>query len=173
MTNKDLFEILIREHQQGLTAFLRSLARDSQTVDDLFQETMLAAWKRLDNYDKTRPFGPWLRGIAAKIALAERRKAAKRFMPFDEETLERLEECWLQVQRQPGDIFEEKLDALRHCLSALPDHYRQALEARYQDGLAGEELAARLQIGLENLKKRLQRGLKMVLDCVKPRIALN
>ena len=30
---------------------------------DLFQETMVVAWRRLDDFDHTRPFGPWLRGL--------------------------------------------------------------------------------------------------------------
>ena len=47
-----------------LTVFLRSRVNDEAAVDDLFQETMLVAWKRLDECDLSRPFGPWLRGIA-------------------------------------------------------------------------------------------------------------
>jgi len=46
-----------------LTVFLRSRVNDEAAVDDLFQETMLVAWKRLDDCDLSRPFGPWLRGL--------------------------------------------------------------------------------------------------------------
>ncbi len=54
------FEILVRENTRMLTVFLRSRLDDEAAVDDLFQETMLVAWKRLDVCDLSRPFGPWL-----------------------------------------------------------------------------------------------------------------
>ena len=37
---------------------------DPSAVDDLFQETMLIAWQKITAYDRLRPFGAWLRGIA-------------------------------------------------------------------------------------------------------------
>ncbi|QKK08025.1 MAG: hypothetical protein HND58_07435 [Planctomycetota bacterium] len=72
----DIFEILVRENAAMLTAFLRSSLHDPSDVDDLFQETMVVAWRRIDDYDRSRPFGPWLRGIARNLVLAHYRKAA-------------------------------------------------------------------------------------------------
>jgi len=37
---------------------------DQTAADDIWQETMLVAWRRFDDDDTTRPFGAWLRGIA-------------------------------------------------------------------------------------------------------------
>jgi RNA polymerase sigma factor (sigma-70 family) len=76
MDDRDIFTILVRENTDMLTAYLRSVVRDPATVDDLFQETMLTAWRKLDEFDRRRPFGAWLRGIAARLVLAERRKRA-------------------------------------------------------------------------------------------------
>lgn len=42
------FEILARENSRMLTAYLRTLVDDESVVDDLFQESMLVAWRRLD-----------------------------------------------------------------------------------------------------------------------------
>ena len=81
---KKLFETLVREHAGMLTVYLRSALGDVSDVDDLFQETMVVAWRRLDDFDHTRPFGPWLRGIAKKLLQAHQRKrtgAARRKRP--------------------------------------------------------------------------------------------
>src|SRR5687768_10367216 len=78
-------------HAQMLTVYLRCAVRDPGTADDLFQETMLTAWKNLDKFDRSRPFGPWLRGIAGKLVLAQRRKSARGFVLCDAEVLEHLE----------------------------------------------------------------------------------
>ena len=69
------FEILARENARMLTVYLRSIVCDDSTVDDLFQEAMVVAWKRLDECDLSKPFGPWLRGIASRLVMAHYRMA--------------------------------------------------------------------------------------------------
>ena len=64
----DVFAILVREHGERLLAYLRASV-PSSAVDDLFQDTVLVAWRRLGDYDRTRPFGAWLRGIARNIVM--------------------------------------------------------------------------------------------------------
>jgi RNA polymerase sigma-70 factor (ECF subfamily) len=64
---KQIFEILVRENSRMLLAFIRSIQSDQAAADDIWQETMLVAWRRIGDYDNSRPFGPWLRGIAQKI----------------------------------------------------------------------------------------------------------
>lgn len=172
MTSKDLFEILAREHAEMLTVYLRCTVRDQSLVDDLFQETMLVAWRNLEKFDRTRPFGPWLRGIAAKLALAARRKSARGFLFCEQQVLEHLEVCCESLSRQTGDTLDEKLEGLRHCLELLPEPYRHAVQLRYTDGIKGESLAARLQVSLENMKKRLQRGREKLLDCIQRKLAI-
>ena len=48
---KKLFEALVREHADMLTVYLRSAVGNQTDVDDLFQETMVIAWRRLDDFD--------------------------------------------------------------------------------------------------------------------------
>ena len=115
MDTKSLFEILIRENSEMLTAYIRTGVRDSHAVDDLFQETVLTAWKRLDAYDRERPIGPWLRGIAGKLMLAYYRRVSRDAVPIDYQVLNWLDDRFDAIQAQPGDTFHEKLSALRDC----------------------------------------------------------
>lgn len=172
LTSKDLFEILVREHADMLSVYLRCAVRDPALVDDLFQETLLTAWKILPRFDRTRPFGPWLRGIAAKLVLAQRRKQAKSMMTLDEQMLEHLESRHAAFARLPGDLLDDKLDSLRGCLQALASPYREAVELRYREELSNERLAERLAISAEALKKRLQRGRAKLLACLERKLAL-
>jgi RNA polymerase sigma-70 factor (ECF subfamily) len=77
---KKSFEILVRENSRMLTVFLSTRIREQAVIDDLFQETMLVAWKRLPDYDLDRPFGPWLRGIAYRVTLDYFKKQSR--IPF-------------------------------------------------------------------------------------------
>lgn len=173
MTPKDVFEILVREQAGMLTAFLRALVRDPGLVDDLFQETLVIAWRKLNQYDKSRPFGPWLRGIAGRLVLAARRQRAKDCLFCDSAVLEHLEAHTNWIAEQPGDTFEQKIECLRLCLANLPDHYRAALQGRYaEQDVACETLAERLAVPLETLKKRLQRGRVKLLECLQSKLHL-
>src|SRR6185295_662794 len=105
MDAKQLFEILVREHSAMLLVYLRAAVREPALVDDLYQETLLVAWRTLDRFDRTRPFGPWLRGIAAKLVMAERRKAANSPLLCGEQMLDHLNERLTALQAQPGDTL--------------------------------------------------------------------
>ena len=43
MEPKDLYEILVREHAEILSVYLRGAVRDPALADDLFQETLIVA----------------------------------------------------------------------------------------------------------------------------------
>jgi RNA polymerase sigma-70 factor (ECF subfamily) len=167
-----LFEILIRENAGMLTAYLRSVARDPTTVDDLFQETCLTAWRKLDEFDKSRPFGPWLRGIAANVVLTWRRKHRRAFLLCDEQILEHLDRRCEAVHQLAGDTWDEKLAGLKDCLDQLPDRYREPIRLRYLEDLLPEALAQRLGLELETIKKRLQRGRARLWECLQRKLRL-
>lgn len=170
MEARDWFEILVREHAHSLMAYLRAVVDDAAAADDLFQETLCVAWRRIDDFDRKRPFAPWLRGIAAKLVLVWRRQHASQDRLCDAETLEYLDRRLAQVQRLPGDTLEEKLAALADCMAAMPESFRVALELRYQDEFRPPDVASRLNLSVEALKKRLQRGRAILLDCIRTKL---
>ena len=171
MTAKQLFEDLARENADMLIAYIRSCAQNDALADDVFQEAMLTAWRRLGDYDTDRPFGPWLRGIAARVLLAHRREAARSLSFCDEQTLDYLSQRFETLHRQPGDTFDEKLDALRHCVDELPERYRDLIELRYEENIQVAGLVQRLGLATETVKKRLQRAKARLLDCISRKLA--
>jgi RNA polymerase sigma-70 factor len=173
MQARDLFEILARENSGMLTAYLRCHVHSPQEAEDLFQESLVTAWRNLDKFDRDRPFGPWLRGIAANLVLAHYRKAARQAKSCEPVVLQQLEERFALMQKQPGDTWDEKLEGLRDCLKRLPGHFRDAVRLRYEEDLSGPKLAERLQISLENMKKRLQRGRQWLLECLGAKLAAS
>jgi RNA polymerase sigma-70 factor len=162
-----VFEILLRENQAMLMTYLRTMVHDESLADDLFQETMLITWKRLDEYDRSRPLGPWLRGIAAKLVLAHFRKAKSDLMAIDEEMLDYLGSQLQHISERPGDTWDEKVSALTHCIEALSTDHKQAIQLRYFQQQPTSRIAALAEASVETIKKRLQRARSELLDCLR------
>ena len=156
-----VFEILARENSRMLMVYLRSVVRDQATVDDLFQETLVVAWRRLDECDQSRPFGPWLR------------KMKQSPIVLDEAVLSALDRHFERVNLLAGDTWDEKLEALQECVEALSGHHKTIIHGRYQNGLKLKALAQQMEISIEACKKRLQRARGLVAECLKRKGVLS
>lgn len=168
---RDLFEILMREHIDSVRAFLLASLRDSVAAEDLLQETFLVAWRILDRYDRKLPFGPWVRGIAGKLVLNWRRKLGRSRVHYcDEEVLARMDDSFREFGLLRGDTFDEKLDALRECLVHLSGPQLESIRLHYEHGLHCKQIAERIGIGFEAVKKHLQRGRALLHRCLLSRL---
>ena len=171
MDSRDLFEILTREHIDSVRAFLLASLRDTVAAEDVLQETFLVAWRILDRYDRKLPFGPWVRGIAAKLVLNWRRKLGRSRVHFcDDEVLGRIDQGFREFALLKGDTFDEKLDALRDCLQHLTGPQRESIRLHYEHGMHCKEIADRLGIGFEAVKKHLQRGRAQLQRCLQSKL---
>jgi len=161
-----LFEILVRENADSLTAFLRAAVTDHAAVDDLFQQTMLTAWRKIGEYDRSRPFGAWLRGIAKRLVLAHYRTVARE-IPFSaEQVLEFLDQRLVQIERQPGDTLDEKIVALKDCLTRLAPQYQDPIDLHYRQGRTTDWIAEHLALSRDAVQKRLQRARLQLAECL-------
>lgn len=167
LSGRDVFEILVREHADMLTAYLRSLLGADPTVDDIFQQSMLVAWRRLHEYDRTRPFGPWLRGIARTLVMEHHRRGRARAVCTDPAVLAELDHRYERLAALPGDGFRERAERLRGCLGKLPDAMRHAIEMVYARGLLLAAAASALEASEEAVKKRVQRARTLLAECLR------
>ena len=161
-----LFEILVRENADSLTAFLRASVHDQAAADDLFQEAMLIAWRKIGEYDRSRPFGAWLRGIAKRLVLAHCRETARAALPVNEKVLDYLDQRMAQVDRHSGDTLEEKIAALKDCIARLAPPYREPIELHYRQHRATEWIAEHLTTTKDAVQKRLQRARLQLAQCL-------
>lgn len=161
-----LFEILIRENADSLTAFLRASLYDESAADDLFQETMLIAWRKIGQYDRSRPFGAWLRGIAKRLVMAHCRRSAREVATADEQLLDHLDERMAQVDRRPGDTLDEKITASRDCIARLAPLYREPLDLHYREHRTTEWIAQHMASTRDAVQKQLQRARAQLAECL-------
>lgn len=164
---QDIFEILVRENADMLIAYLRSSLHDPADVDDLFQETMVVAWRRLDDYDRSRPFGPWLRGIARNLVLAHYRKRATAPTWCTPEVLDGLDRRFDHLSTRTGDSFRERVSDLATCIERLSDRLRQVVELLYGRQMSYREVALATEETEATIRKRAQRARRQLHDCLR------
>jgi len=165
--DKDVFEVLVREHTAMLLTYIRATVRDRGIVDDIFQETMLTAWRRFGDYDPNRPLAHWLRGIARRLVLAHYASLRRRHAYYDESLLEAVEQRMSSIDSHTGDTWPDKIAALDLCLERLPESLRQRIRLFYTDDRETAEIAEQLNTSREAIKKRLQRARSLLAECLR------
>ncbi len=167
-----VFEILAVQNADMLMSFLRSLVRSQDLVEDLFQETMLTAWRKLEEFDRTKSFGPWLRGIAAnKVKQFQAKQGRDQLLSCDEAVMASLEHRFI-VAYSDGES-SPVVDRLLLCLKKLPDTLRVPLGLVYEGGFALRSVAGKLDVTEEAVKKRVQRGRKLLAECMHQAVELS
>ena len=140
------------QHIPDLRRFARALERNRVAADDLVQETLERAIKKMHLYEPSGPFIGWLNTIMRNIFVdrVRRRKLntaaslgeAPRNEPYQNEN---------QVDRI---VLKE----LRMALEALPVEQKQVLMMIAVDGLSYDAAAKRLGVPLGTIRSRLFRA---------------
>lgn len=167
MRAENLFNILIRQHAEMLSAFIHAVAFDRSAVDDIFQETVITAWQRIEEFDATRPFGPWLRGIARNHILNTARGNRRYKAHLDELLQRRVDQQIDRINGSPGDTFADRLESLRDCIERLSPDAREAVDLVYVRGLDATAAARTLATNDETFRKRLYRARLALAECLR------
>ena len=65
---QEAFRILVERHGPMVLGLCRSLVRDQHEAEDAFQATFLVLVRRAASIRRRDTLGPWLHGVAAKVA---------------------------------------------------------------------------------------------------------
>lgn len=161
------FMALFLRHQEDLRAFVGSVVRDRETVDDVIQETSIVLWRKFADYDPARSFGAWARGIAALEIRKHRDRVGRVPVLLSPEAIAALSVAWDEEAEPPPP----RLTALQRCLEHLDGSARALLEWRYRDGLELVDVAERSGRGQEAVGKSLQRLRTALAECVRRQLA--
>jgi RNA polymerase sigma-70 factor (ECF subfamily) len=153
----------IARNQPGMRAFLRTLLPCAGDADDVLQEANLVLWQKRQEYDRSRPFGPWARRIAYLQSLAfMKTRSRRREGTFSEGMVEAL----AVAAEARAATLDVRLEALRECLGKLSAADRQVVADRYE---AGRSVTAMAQAGRRSpdaMSMHLHRLRKKLAECV-------
>jgi RNA polymerase sigma-70 factor (ECF subfamily) len=159
----DLFEVVIRRHNQQLYRAARAITRDEAEVEDILQQAYLNAFAHLHQFESRARLSTWLTRIVINEAHARRRRVGHgAYLP----TAAADGGADGVVCPQPGPEQQAYAGELERVLEAavdeLPEPYRVVFMLRDVDGMSTIETGAALGLGSDAVKTRLHRARAML-----------
>lgn len=157
------FETLVVKYQRPLYAALRRIVRRHEDADDLLQECFVRAFRHLRDFDRERPFYPWLHRIAVNLAITFLRRQA-----WQQPTSEL--DIFPTMEDDPNQIAEssEFFLALERAIHKLPVEQRTVLLLRTHEGMSYQEMSKQLGIEIGTVMSRLARAREKLRSLLRP-----
>jgi RNA polymerase sigma-70 factor (ECF subfamily) len=151
--DRDAFGELVRRYERRLLRLISRFVPDFELARDLTQETFLRVYERLDQFDPSRRFGPWLFRIGVNLTLdyLRRRKRRVRWSLFSDAPADRPPDPSTPDPRQALDVSQE----VQAVLDELPEKYRSVLVLRDLENFSTSEVAAILNRKEATIRWRL------------------
>ena len=159
----DAFEVLVDIYQTPLFRYAVRTVRDRHLAEDVIQESLLAAWRKLPTLSDPSALKAWLYQIVTfrcLDALRRRQSAPSLVDGLD----------WLAEEKQtghdPAAEFEhrERLQALQQVLAELPVELRLCWVLKELQGLSYDEIATALNVPVSTVRGRLARSRQQISE---------
>jgi len=148
------FERLYRRHSPRVYGLCLRMSGQAATAEDCVQETFVAAWRSLPDFEQRSRFASWLHRIAVNTVLSRRRGLAAR----SESTLE--DPTTLEILA--GGVEQSPALDVERAILALPDGARDVLVLVALYGYTHEEAAGQLGVAVGTCKAQLHRARQLI-----------
>lgn len=155
----EAFGELVRANQAGVFNVCYRMMGERREAEDMAQEAFVRAYERINTFDVERPFGPWMRRVAANVCLNQLAAHKPEAAELDEER-----DADSAPLPESGHEAREEAERVRAALRKLPSHYRAVIELRHYQEMSYDEIAAELKIPLSDVKSHLFRARKNLAE---------
>jgi RNA polymerase sigma-70 factor, ECF subfamily len=142
--SSEAFTQLVRLYQAKVRSYLGRFVRGNDAVDDLAQETFIAAYRGLSGFREKSSFALWLLGIARNLALKHLREEQRR-REHEADSFEAAYLRWSQDRMEAEDAsidrHEQVVAALRSCIDRLQKNSADLIQDAYFRGRTAAEIA--------------------------------
>jgi RNA polymerase sigma-70 factor, ECF subfamily len=155
----DGMEALVRRYQVLAVSAAFLIVRDPKLAEDIVQDAFLHAAEKIDQFDESRPFGPWfLRSVINASTKAVRRQ--KRLIPLDaqDEETSKVADWLMDSNPQPELVLEteETRQMVWKALGELKAEQRAVIVMRHFLDMSEAEITHELDRPLTTIRWRLK-----------------
>lgn len=159
----EAFRLLARAHGQAIYGRCLQILRNRGAAEDAMQQVLMAAFQSRAQLLEVVQLRGWLLTIAMRkcfdaLRSSRRGMRLQRDWPEDDPSERSLERELMTAQERR---------ALEGCLAQLDPEVAAALLMRFRDSKSWEEIADAVDLPLDTIRMRVQRGaLKSLRDCL-------
>ena len=164
--DRSAFRELVLEHSHAMFRVAWRLTSDKGVAEDIVQDALIKAWRKLGDFRMESSFRSWLHRITVNTAMDYLRKQAKR------KKIETEEPEW-ESQPVDGNPIQpgDQLDIRRQTQAAmmkLSDTERSALLLRHYEGHSIKEISQMLEMTTGACKQTIFRAVKKMRRELRP-----
>ncbi|PVW12408.1 RNA polymerase sigma factor [Marixanthomonas spongiae] len=163
----EMFEILMRRHNELLYRTIRSYIDIEADVEDIIQDTYVKAFQKLYQFKNEAKFSTWLIRIGINEALHRKRKSKKhKTVDITKEngTLQIADMSFMNPESK--SIYKDSKAFIEKAVDALPHKYKIVYMLKEVEGMEISEISESLDLTNSNVKVRLHRARNMMKDYI-------
>ena len=173
--DQDAFRVLVERHSRTLFRLAHRMTGNEQDAEEVVQEAMLRAYRRLDKFESRANFGTWLYRIAVNCSLDLMRKrrpekAQRQLAKGDESEMQ--DPLDTAVSNEPGPdrlaLSGELGEQVKVAMMALSPVERTAFVMRHFEGNSIEEIGETLGLGAGATKNSVFRAVQKLRKHLEP-----
>ena len=144
------FEEFYRSYYPRLTRFLTNLVHRPQIVEEVFNDTMMVVWEKLDSFTGASKLSTWIFAIAYRKAMKALRRQD---MPIEDKNAE----TRISLEPDPDHQFGQRRaqEALLGAISDLSPDHRAVVDLTYFHELGYREIAEIMACPVDTVKTRM------------------
>lgn len=155
------------EVQPALSLYLAAIVRDPHARDDIQQEVARTVVERFETYDRTRPFTPWVLGVARISVSKYFRLRQNHPLVFDEKIIGDLAQVVPDVETD----MDSRKRALKSCIETLKGTAQKVIHLRYLEQLGMQDVASKVGLTRNAARVALHRARNVLAQCIERKLS--
>ncbi|HEV7919159.1 MAG TPA: sigma-70 family RNA polymerase sigma factor [Thermoanaerobaculia bacterium] len=167
----EAFRQLVERHSKPIFRVAYRMTGNEHDADDVVQETLLRAYRQLEQFEERANFGTWLHRIAVNCSLDLLRSRGRHDKHYAGDTSdEQLQGEITAADPQPDRLLlsVELQQHVTAALERLSGNERTAFILRHFDGMPVEEIGRTLGIQVNAAKHTIFRAVRKLREALEP-----
>jgi RNA polymerase sigma-70 factor, ECF subfamily len=164
LRDRQAYAHIVHQYKGVLARYVkRLLGRQAQAVDDVLQDIFIKAYVNLNDYDRARPFSPWIYRIAHNETISYLRKRNTEPQTVAGEDAQLILDRIAGNDDPSANWAEQRTAAeVQRALAQIDARYRDVLVLRFLEDKSYDEIADILELPPGTVATCISRGLKQL-----------
>ncbi|WP_417799627.1 RNA polymerase sigma factor [Tenacibaculum sp.] len=164
------YAFLVEKYKVMVFSLALKMVKSREEAEEISQDTFIKAYRNLPKFKGESKFSTWLYKITYRTCLDSLKKNKEKYItnPIDEVVINRIQSTDGILE---GIEQKERARVINSCLLSLPEEERSILWMFYFEELSLKEIVSVTDFSEANVKVKLHRARKSLLNIVEKKIA--